>query len=131
MTCSFSRGYQQKSPEIPGTNTASLFWRGQNHFDTQTTLHNATDANDPFFFYTLESIGESSSATQQLTVEVIPIIHFPVVHRNPKNGYWKYIDIYIYLYRYVKFLPLGRFLLVKRHKFYTLGRSRYIKTTLM
>ena len=28
--------------------------------------------------------------------------------------------------RYVKFLPFGRFLLVKRHKFYTLGRSRYI-----
>ena len=27
--------------------------------------------------------------------------------------------------RYVKFLPFGRFLLVKRHKFYTLGRSRY------
>ena len=27
--------------------------------------------------------------------------------------------------RYVKFLPFGRFFRVKRHKFYTLGRSRY------
>ncbi len=29
--------------------------------------------------------------------------------------------------RYVKFLPFGRFFLVKRHTFYTLGRSRYTR----
>ena len=37
--------------------------------------------------------------------------------------------IYIYIpgsSRYVKFLPFGKFFRVKRHKFYTLGRSRYI-----
>ena len=40
-------------------------------------------------------------------------------------------DIYIYIpgsSKYVKFLPFGWFFLVKRHKFYTLGRSRYIYT---
>ena len=47
---------------------------------------------------------------------------------------WKirrYVYIYIYVYipgssRYVKFLPFGRFLGEFRHKFYTLGRCRYI-----
>ena len=28
--------------------------------------------------------------------------------------------------RYVKFLPFGRFFLVKRHKFYPIGRSRFM-----
>ena len=43
---------------------------------------------------------------------------------------WK-IRRYVYIYipgssRYVKFLPFGRFLGEFRHKFYTLGRCRYI-----
>ena len=42
-----------------------------------------------------------------------------------------FIFIHVYIYipgssRYVKFLPFGSFFFVKRHKFYTLGRSRYI-----
>ena len=46
---------------------------------------------------------------------------------------FRYIYIHVYIpgsSRYVKFQPFGRFFWVKTHKFYTLGRSRYIQTYL-
>ena len=54
--------------------------------------------------------------------------YFATVADDGKPGEHACIYVYIYLgsSRHVKCLPFGSFCWVKRHKFYTLGRSRYI-----